>query len=251
LLVTVSLSVEASNVRFVGNVGYTYINGLAWLSADGYANYSSGGESGPIRIELWAFPQPYPASLQSGYKLARSDLPTLGGGWQTLLDGPDAVSFAPPPNGTWIFAMLLTEQTYGGPDDGYTVDDWRNFAVPEKIGPQAAPALTPQVGLWWNPDESGTGYAIDYKHGTLVVTVYSYTVGGAPQWYLASGPLSGTIFTATLGKYTGGQCISCPYTGSPSLLGNDGTITISFSSPTSAIVLLPGGRITSIVPQAF
>ena len=30
------------------------------------------------------------------------------------------------------------------------------------------------------------------------------------------------MFTATLDKYTGGQCISCPYTGRPTLAGNDG-----------------------------
>ena len=242
---------EALNVRFVGNVDYSYSGSLAWLRADGYANYGPNGESGPIRMELWAFPGAYPAPLASGHKLAQTGLPSLGTGWQTLGLDSEPVSYSPPPSGTWIFAMLLTEQTYGGADDGYVVDDARNFVAPVIVGLQAAPALTPQVGLWWNPDESGTGYAIDYKHGTLVVTVYSFTPSGAAQWYLASGPLSGSIFTATLDKYTGGQCIACSYTGRPTLVGNDGTITITFSSPTSATVLLPGGRVTQIQPQAF
>jgi len=221
------------------------------MFADGYANYGPNGESGPIRMELWAFPSPYPAPLQSGHKLAQFDLPTLGTGWETTDVNSGSLSATPPPTGTWIFAMLLTEQGFGGLDDGYSVDDWRNFAAPVTVGPPAAPALSPQVGLWWNPDESGTGYAIDYKHGVLVVTIYSYTAGGAAQWYLASGPLSGAIFTATLDKYSGGQCIACTFSGPPTLSGNDGIITISFASPTSATVLLPGGRITRIEPQAF
>ena len=49
------------------------------------------------------------------------------------------------------------------------------------------------------------------------------------------------MFTATLDKYTGGQCISCAYK-APALAGNDGTITITFTSPTTATVDLPGGR---------
>ena len=78
----------------------------------------------------------------------------------------------------------------------------------------------------------------------MVVTVYSYAPGGAAQWYLASGPLSGSVFSATLDNYTGGQCIGCDYTGRPTLHGNDGIIT-------AAPVLLPNGRVTRIDPQSF
>ena len=108
----------------------------------------------------------------------------------------------------------------------------------------------PAVGLWWNPAESGTGYALDYKHGVLVVTVYSYTAAGAPIWYLASGPVTNNVFTSTLDKYQGGQCISCAY--QPTAInGNDGTVSITFTSPTTARMVLPGGRSFQIVPQAF
>ncbi|HVO90861.1 MAG TPA: hypothetical protein VMV45_20160 [Casimicrobiaceae bacterium] len=113
--------------------------------------------------------------------------------------------------------------------------------------------LVPQVGLWWNPNESGSGYSFDVKHNTLVVTIYSYTGTGASQWYLSSAPLSadGTTFTGTLDKYVNGQCISCAYQGRPALVGSDGNITVKFNSATSATVTLPGGRVTQIQPQAF
>jgi hypothetical protein len=71
--------------------------------------------------------------------------------------------------------------------------------------------------------------------------VYSYLGDGSSQWYLAAAPITNNVFTATLDKYTGGQCISCAYK-APSLSGNDGTITITFTSATTATADLPGGR---------
>ena len=64
------------------------------------------------------------------------------------------------------------------------------------------------------------------------MTVYSYQPGGPAQWYLASGPMTNNQhnFLGTLDKYVGGQCISCPYSGAPTLVGNDGTVFIFFSS---------------------
>jgi hypothetical protein len=123
-------------------------------------------------------------------------------------------------------------------------------SLPAYSGSGAGASVVPQVGLWWNPNESGTGYSLDYKHGVLVVTIYSYTAAGAAQWYIASGPLNGFTFTAPLYKAINGQCISCvykPYVGN----GNDGTITITFSAATSATAYLPGGRITQIQPEPF
>jgi hypothetical protein len=111
--------------------------------------------------------------------------------------------------------------------------------------------IVPKVGLWWNPDESGSGYALDYKHGVLVVTVYSYTKTGTAQWYLSSGSVTNNVFTSTLDKYQNGQCISCAYPGRPQQPGNDGTMTITFTSPTTATMMLPGGRSFAIVPQDF
>jgi hypothetical protein len=112
-------------------------------------------------------------------------------------------------------------------------------------------SVIPVVGLWWNPSESGSGYNIDVKNGLLVATIFTYKANGDPQWYITSGPLGDNIFTGTINKYSGGQCISCPYKGLPVSAGNDGVIRIEFTSPTSGTMLLPGGRATRIQPQAF
>ena len=109
---------------------------------------------------------------------------------------------------------------------------------------QSAPvagAFIPVPGVWWNKNEPGSGFGLDYENGTLLVEVYSYLAGGPSQWYLAAGALTNNVFTATLDKYVNGQCVSCAYK-APSLAGNDGTITITFTSPTTATADLPGGR---------
>jgi hypothetical protein len=103
------------------------------------------------------------------------------------------------------------------------------------------PTIVPVAGVWWDPTESGSGYGLDYQNGVLIIQVYSYLAAGSAQWYLSAGPVANNVFTATLDKYTGGQCISCAYV-APTLVGNDGSITVTFTSPTTATVDAPGGR---------
>ena len=133
---------------------------------------------------------------------------------------------------------------------GYTIPG----AVPEPGGGAAPLAFTPATGLWWNPSESGSGYNIQVQHGMLVVTMYSYTPGGDPIWYLGVGKMAnagaGVAGAGTLDKFRGGQCASCMYT-PPSVTGNDGAFTITFTSPNAATVRLPGGRVTTIQPEGW
>jgi hypothetical protein len=103
------------------------------------------------------------------------------------------------------------------------------------------PAGAPVAGVWWDPDESGSGYGLDFRDGVLILQVYSYTAGGAAQWYLGAGAVTDHVFSGSLDRYTGGQCISCAYV-APSMAGSDGRVTITFTSPTTADITLPGGR---------
>ena len=126
---------------------------------------------------------------------------------------------------------------------------------PEAWGGGAGPlAFTPVTGLWWNPNESGSGYNLQVQDGVLVATIYSYTNMGDPVWYIASGAMSngggGVMAMGNLDKFRGGQCASCMYQ-MPMPMGNDGGMTITFTSPTAATIQLPGGRMTQIQPEAW
>ncbi len=111
--------------------------------------------------------------------------------------------------------------------------------------------IIPTEGMWWDPTQSGSGYAIDVKHGVLVMTVFSYTATGAPQWYLFFGPLTNNTTTAKLLKFVDGQCVSCALWQLPVADGDDGMAIVTFTSPTTATIVLPGGHATNIVPQDF
>ena len=250
------------DLRMSGSVSYSHIGTTAVMAVDRIDNVSiAQGISVDVRLELWAFKVPYTGINQVGYEqagflLATYDLGPLAYGYYFWRVNSGNIPYTRPPPGTWFYTVMLTEYNGGNHNTyGFLPRDFRNFAaenVTQAVAlSQSSPSPTPQPGLWWNPNESGSGYAIDFKNGTLVVTVYSYKANGDPQWYVAAGPLNGTTFIATLDKYIAGQCISCGYAGRPTPSGNDGTITIEFTSSTSATVNLPGGRVTQIQPQAF
>jgi hypothetical protein len=185
----------------------------------------------------------------------------------------DALETVTTPAGTFANALHVHEQRGSGysrdvwyapgvgmvqMNDGTNVAVLKGYTIPGAVpqpGGGAAPlAFTPVTGLWWNPNESGSGYNLQVQHGVLVVTMYSYGAGGDPMWYIASGSMAnaggGVAATATLDKYRGGQCASCMYQ-MPTTMGNDGGITITFTSPTAATIQLPGGRMTQIQPEAW
>ncbi len=150
-------------------------------------------------------------------------------------------------NGEWGLSHTGTQLTFRVSSDGLTLNGTTGPADSFSLARVGAvgSAFAPVPGVWWNKDEPGSGFGLDYKDGTLLVEVYSYLAGGASQWYLAAGALTNNVFTATLDKYVNGQCVSCVYK-APSLSGNDGTITITFTSPMTATADLPGGRHISI-----
>jgi hypothetical protein len=110
--------------------------------------------------------------------------------------------------------------------------------------------ITPIDGLWWNPAESGSGYMLGSRHGAMVMTTYSYTQAGAPLWYISIGPIVNGTFSTTLEKAINGQCISCSYK-APTSGGNDGIVTIVFTSPTTGLMTLAGRGTFPIQLQEF
>jgi hypothetical protein len=240
---------DAANVQFSGTVGYSYVGTTAVLTADKVQNLDAGGISGTLHMELWALSTPYTGTAVTGYKMAQYSLGQLSGGFFFANINSGNIAFTPPPNGVWYFVMILTEFIGSGPNNGYATRDYANFQTPVVIG---GATVTPQSGNWNNPNEDGTGYSLDFKHGVLIVVFYSFTPSGSPQWYVASGPVIGNTFNGTLDKFVNGQCIfaGCTYR-FPTGAGNDGAVTIVFSSNTAGTMYLPGGRVIPIQPLVF
>ncbi len=105
----------------------------------------------------------------------------------------DALETVTTPAGTFANTLHVHEQRGSGyvrdvwyapgvgivkMQDGTTTAVLTGYTIPGAVAPPgggAAPlAFTPVTGLWWNPNESGSGYGIGVQHGVIVVTMYSY-----------------------------------------------------------------------------
>lgn len=102
-------------------------------------------------------------------------------------------------------------------------------------------AFTPESGFWWNPDESGSGYAIEIQDNYLFVALYVYDEPGNPIWYTAGATLGGnSLFDGELHYTFNGTCIDCNVTQPTTLLGERGPITINFLTETTATIQFQG-----------
>src|SRR5206468_4055960 len=117
-------------------------------------------------------------------------------------------------------------------------------AYPVRAGYLApsAGAPTPQTGWWWNANESGRGFFIEQRGSTIVMAGYLYDTFGSPIWFLASGPVSNGVFTASMDTYRGGQSLTGAYS-APTLGPSLGTISVQFTSSTQATITWPGGTV--------
>ncbi len=229
----VPVSAHATNVKFVGNVAYSYVGGTAVLTADKVQNLDVGGFSGTLHMELWAFANAYDGNAQFGYKLAEYSLGQLNGGFQFTGISSGTIAFGVPPNGTWHFAMMLTEFTNGSTDNGYTVRDYVNFTALVTFGP---PVVNPDYsGAWANPFESGWGLSVvKGASGAYGIIMYHYNQTANPTWYFMSGgSFNGTVYTAPVRMFTG-SWFAQPFNTGAVNNTQVGNATINFTSATTA-----------------
>jgi uncharacterized repeat protein (TIGR02543 family) len=107
------------------------------------------------------------------------------------------------------------------------------------------PQFTPQTGFWFNPAEAGRGFVIEmHRNNNLFIGGFMYDANGNAIWY-ASGPAamaSGTTYTNTWQQFGNGQTLTGAYQ-APGIANNDvGSITLVFTSSTTATLTLPDGR---------
>lgn len=110
-------------------------------------------------------------------------------------------------------------------------------------GPSAS--FTAQTGWWWAPTSPGTALGIEQSGTNLFVSAYFYDTDGTAVWYAAMGAISGSTFSGSLVEYRGGQTLSGAYQ-APSVRQIVGTLTILFTSATTATVSWPGGSTLAI-----
>ncbi|MCB1889841.1 MAG: hypothetical protein KDH20_19700 [Rhodocyclaceae bacterium] len=92
----------------------------------------------------------------------------------------------------------------------------------------AASGFRPDGGLWWNPASAGHGFHVAPAGDQLALVWYTYESDGRPVWYLATAPLDGTQWSASLDRYT--------WNGSAAASAGVGSVSIDFSSTRAASI---------------
>jgi len=115
------------------------------------------------------------------------------------------------------------------------------------------PAGTPETGIWWNPAESGRGFALEIQGGTMFLGGYMFDASGNPIWYL-SGPTLMTDAMTYVGVWEqlgNGQTMTGTYTPATVVNANVGTVRIDFSDTENATLTLPDGGTINITRFRF
>jgi hypothetical protein len=146
-----------------------------------------------------------------------------------------------PPGGSWQSVSYVTDgEAYVTGSDSYG-----NLVI------TTFSRMVPTDGLWVidaeNNHQSGRGFQLETHDGMMVFTYYGYQSGGAGQWYIAAGNYSyaSAQFTGGLTQYGGGTVMGGSYHAATAT-GDAGQVVMTFTSPTTGTISLPGEATRSI-----
>ena len=116
-------------------------------------------------------------------------------------------------------------------------------------------AGVPESGWWWNENEAGRGFFMEWQGDTLDIAGYMYDDNGNPVWYLTVGQIGGTAaartFAGTWWSYTGGQTLTGAWRQNTRSNSNVAPMTITFSGADTALMTLPNGRTANLRRHRF
>ena len=91
----------------------------------------------------------------------------------------------------------------------------------------------PQNGVWWNPAESGRGFALEFQGETVSLGAYMYEADGRPVWYVGLlARQADNSYRGQIARYAGGQTLTGSYR-PPTSSSTAATATLTLTSSTS------------------
>jgi alpha-tubulin suppressor-like RCC1 family protein len=189
--------------------------------------------SGPTSID---------GSLFTGDLLGVHGGQTLGGPYngfpQTSTAGSITLAFSDASHGTMIWP-------------GGVVPIERMNLVPDGLD-AAQKSDQPENGWWWNPQEAGRGFFIEWQGDWADLAGYMYDDSGNPVWYISVYETPNTRqFSGSWWSYANGQSMGGVFKPATQTSDHVAPVTVQFNSPDTAIMTLPNGRTTSLVRQRF
>ncbi len=114
--------------------------------------------------------------------------------------------------------------------------------------------VEPYNGVWYNPQQSGSGYSIEVHKGKVFGIYYGYDTEGKPLWLtfvadLVASDEAGIMWTldAELTKMQNGNCLNCEYQ-APEVADFQSSIHIDFKQINYASVSVNSGAVQNMIP---
>ena len=110
-------------------------------------------------------------------------------------------------------------------------------------GPSAG---APRSGWWWDPNENGRGFYMEAQVDNLMFMGLMYDDMAQPVWYTSRGGMTTpNFYQGTLYESYNGQTLNGSYE-HPDISSARGTISVQFTSDSTAIFTNPQGRQVSL-----
>ena len=192
--------------------------------------------TGPVSLE---------GSLYSGDLLSASGGQTLTGPYERFptlrTEGTMTMTFNNESTGTIVWP-------------GGTVPIQRFNIIPNGLTLPSAPGQ-PESGWWWNENEAGRGFFLEFQNGWLDIAGYMYDDLGNPVWYLnvgqIGGPQNSRSFSGSWWSYGNGMTLAGPWRQHTRTNDNVGPVFIQFTGPATAVLTLPNSRTTNLRRHRF
>ena len=125
-----------------------------------------------------------------------------------------------------------------------------NFAA---NGLAAAPlAAQPENGWWWNAQEGGRGFFLEWQGPNAFVAGYMYDAVGSPLWYASFATTPDVrAFDGVWTQFANGQTLTGAYRPAAPVSPSVGALGIRFQDAANATLTLPDGRQVPIARFRF
>ena len=113
-------------------------------------------------------------------------------------------------------------------------------------------ANQPETGWWWNPQEGGRGFFLEYQGDSAAIAGYMYDDTGHAVWYYTLLPAPSVLsYNGNWWLFANGQPLIGAYKPATRINDNVAPVSIQFTSSTTATMTLPNGRSTQLVRYRF
>jgi hypothetical protein len=106
---------------------------------------------------------------------------------------------------------------------------------------------SPHSGWWWNPDEPGRGYTLEFQGDALYIVAYLFDDDGRPAWVTSFGRMQNlSRYCGRWQRFADGQTLRGPWRPARLIDADAGELQLDFQSLREAQLTLPDGRRTPI-----